>query len=256
MPLEELSKSFEPWREKHARRAWVPRACEPTTSATSWFGGTPTVSSSADWPACRQCDKPMRFFLQLDSKTLPDGSEFNLGPGLLQLYYCSSDDGMCETWEAFSGTHSIRFVASGVPIAPPIDLDHLPRVDISGWDSVVDYPHPEEHEELGVIYHYDFDADFVVVDCRELDLAVRTEQTDGAAEAVALSRTGDKLGGWPYWVQGPEYPNCPQCGQRMRLLMQIDSSDNIDYQFGDCGCAHLTYCPNHKEIFAFGWACG
>jgi hypothetical protein len=38
-------------------------------------------------------------------------------------------------------------------------------------------------------------------------------------------------------------------------VFQIDSEDNLPYMFGDVGCAHITQCPEHKEVVAFGWAC-
>jgi hypothetical protein len=41
----------------------------------------------------------------------------------------------------------------------------------------------------------------------------------------------------------------------MRLLLQIDSEDHLPVSFGDGGCAHLTYCPKHPKVMAFGWAC-
>nr|WP_293105517.1 hypothetical protein [Okeania sp. SIO2F4] len=66
---------------------------------------------------------------------------------------------------------------------------------------------------------------------------------------------GDKLAGWPLWIQGIEYPNCPICDERMRLVFQVDSEDNLPYMFADGGCGHITQCKEHKNIVAFGWAC-
>jgi uncharacterized protein YwqG len=56
-------------------------------------------------------------------------------------------------------------------------------------------------------------------------------------------------------VQGVEYPHCPECGEAMQLVFQLDSEDNIDYMFGDSGCAHVTQCKNHPHQLALGWAC-
>jgi hypothetical protein len=57
-------------------------------------------------------------------------------------------------------------------------------------------------------------------------------------------------------VQRVEYPNWPTCDARMGLVLQIDSEDNVPHMFGDVGCGHITQCPNHPEVLAFGWACG
>ena len=84
------------------------------------------------------------------------------------------------------------------------------------------------------------------------------ELADGEWEALAeggYPRAGDKLAGWPYWVQDVEYPDCPKCGERMRLVFQIDSGDNLPFDFGDVGCGHVTQCTEHKGVLAFGWAC-
>jgi uncharacterized protein YwqG len=68
-------------------------------------------------------------------------------------------------------------------------------------------------------------------------------------------KTGDKLLGWPAWIQGIEYPECPDCGDSMKLIFQIDSEDNLDYMFGDVGCAHITQCEKHPHRLAIAWAC-
>ena len=88
---------------------------------------------------------------------------------------------------------------------------------------------------------------------------VGTALTDEEAEALAeqdFPRSGEKLRGWPAWVQSVEYPSCPECGRRMELLLQIDSEQNLPYMFGDAGIGHITQCPEHRDQLAFGWACG
>jgi hypothetical protein len=66
---------------------------------------------------------------------------------------------------------------------------------------------------------------------------------------------GDKLLGWPHWIQGVEYPECPTCEARMEYVFQIDSEKNLPLMWGDGGIAHVTRCPTHREVFALGWAC-
>lgn len=63
-----------------------------------------------------------------------------------------------------------------------------------------------------------------------------------------MAALGDELGGWPHWVQGIEYPGCPQCGCRMELVFQLDSMDNVTHRFGDEGIGHITQCPDHPEV--------
>lgn len=259
MNAEQITKLFEPWRAKHVRTAWKP-VVERSEAADSlsWFGGQPTGSPDDPWPVCEQCQAPMRFLLQLAFAELPQQANLPFRDGILQLFYCSSDDGSCETWAPFSGTDVFRVLphASGVAAGPP-GIDPLPQVHVIRWEAMEDHPHPEEHRALGLSYEYDFKRSRVSVQGE--DPAIRLDDLDidlNVAETISLSRPGDKLGGWPYWIQGAEYPQCPDCATPMELLLQVDSEDNLDYMFGDAGCAHVTYCPQHPNVFAFGWACG
>jgi hypothetical protein len=112
-----------------------------------------------------------------------------------------------------------------------------------------------EHEELGLKYTYDFNAGTLRLECPELEFDVTNRISECAAERIANSEPQDKLAGWPCWIQGVEYPNCPRCGRRMIHVFQLDSEDHVPFMFGDVGCGHITQCPDHNEVVAFGWAC-
>jgi uncharacterized protein YwqG len=207
-----------------------------------------------DWPICKGCERPMQFFLQMPLAGLPTDFAAR-GDGMLQMFYCSQDDGACETWRPFSGTHMVRLLTASASVAShPPGLAQLSARSIERWSELVDYPHPEEHGELGLVYEYDFPNKLVSVSCDELGIALADLDID-VAETIANAEPGDKLGGWPAWVQGVEYPDCPQCGRRMALVLQLDSEDNIPHMFGDVGCGHITQCPDHPQVLAFGWAC-
>lgn len=253
MPVD-LRNAFAAWRTKHARRAWKP-VCVESVGGKGQFGGSPSMAPGEPWPSCEGCRKPMQFFLQLPIASLPAGAPVR-GDGLLQLFYCSVDDGNCETWSPFSGTHLVRLLTG--PSSPgqhPPGLAPFPLRSIERWEEIVDDPHPEEHEALGIAYAYDFVRRTVSVSCAELGVALADLRLDSnAAETIANAATGDKLGGWPAWGQSVEYPACPECGQAMDLVLQLDSEDNVPYMFGDVGCGHLTQCRNHPHQLAFGWA--
>ena len=68
-----------------------------------------------------------------------------------------------------------------------------------------------------------------------------------------------KLGGKPDWDQTDETPNCPDCGEAMIFVAQIDSiehesednphsidalSKDQQYMFGDVGMLYLFFCEN------------
>jgi uncharacterized protein YwqG len=230
--------------------------CGGDAQTGAQFGGAPLLAPSETWPVCKSCERPMQFFLQLSPEALPL-SFTPRGDGVLQLFYCSLDDGGCETWSPFSGTHLVRLLSGPAEVAPhPAGLAPLPVRWVTGWSELVDYPHAEEHRALGLAYDYDFPNKRVSVACDELGVALRDLDIDaGVAETIGDAAEGDKLGGWPLWVQGVEYPSCPTCGSRMQLVLQVDSEDNIPHMFGDAGCGHVTQCPVHSDVLAFAWAC-
>jgi hypothetical protein len=77
--------------------------------------------------------------------------------------------------------------------------------------------------------------------------------------------TGDKVLGWPLWTQGVEYPPCPQCGQPMRMVLQINNDGHTSgepgYQsffgqlFAGDGNGHVFQCRTHTGVMTFAWAC-
>ncbi len=226
--------------EKYKRIAWQPVVADDDgLPADSKFAGTPFLVEGENYPICSNCEKPLQLFVQIDLDKLPVGSKF--GRGLLQLFYCTSEEPLCEVeCEAF-----FPFAKSvSTRIIKPENLDrqnnnnsdhgNFPPKKITGWQETADYPNREEGEFLGI----------------ELS---EKEWEELYEENYPIS--GDKLDGFPMWIQGVEYPDCPICNERMRLVFQIDSEDNIPYVFGDVGCAHLTQCEQHKEQLAFGWAC-
>jgi hypothetical protein len=259
MEREKLLRLIAPWREGHCRATWKPVVTNSDgTAHSSKFSGVPTLADGEEWPRCVGCKKPLQLFLQLNFADLPEELDGRFGDGLLQLFYCVNldCDAAAQGWEPFAEPTVVRIVRPAEQerndvTAPP---NHFPARTILGWETGADYPSPEEHQELGLSYDYDFKAQRVTVSWPERNLKLENLDFDTAA-LIASPQGGDKLSGWPYWVQTPEYPNCPQCGQRMEFVFQIDSENNLPYMFGDVGCGHITQCPTHKNVVAFGWAC-
>lgn len=257
----EIAKLLGPWLAKQRRPAWRPLAQDGDGPPTApKFCGTPWIGSDVAWPECGHCKKPLPLFLQLDLADLPEELGQRFGTGLLQLFYCTRD--ACQGfggWEPFADDLSrVRVVhpaGPGLATSVAEQDDHFPGKQIVGWTRFTDLPTPCEHDELGLKYTYDFVAGNLRLQCPELGLDLTNPMKDCPAEDIALSEQGDKLAGWPAWVQGVEYPHCPKCGRRMVHVFQLDSQDSIPFMFGDVGCGHVTQCPEHKEIVAFGWAC-
>lgn len=232
-------------REKlapHRRSAWTPEVVDGDgVPDGSRLGGRPWLGSGEAWPACGGCGRPMQLFVQLNARDLPPPAARALEGGLLQFFYCTSDDDSCTVeatpWAPFSPAALVRLVArddlegGSAAIAGP---ETFPGKRIVSWVENPDYPNWEE-----------------AVD-REVGL---TDEEGDELGDEGFPLGGEKLLGWPLWVQGVEYPDCPDCGGRMELLFQVDSEQYIPYMFGDAGVGHITQCPRHRGRLAFGWAC-
>jgi uncharacterized protein YwqG len=259
---EEVIRQLAPWREAHRRPAWKPRTESRDGDVTaSKFSGAPWLGKGEDWPACPGCRRPLQLFLQLNLSQLPAELGSRYGGGLLQLFYCRhTEEGECTAgggYQAFNGPKVVRVVQpEGRPKGRPrIGEGSFPPKTIVGWDRVDDSPNGQDHDQFGLDYRYDFALGTVDVFCNEPKLAFENQKSSGLAEAISSALPGDKLAGWPCWIQHAEYPKCPHCRRRMDLVFQIDSNDNLPYMFGDSGCGHITQCPEHKDVVAFAWAC-
>ena len=224
------------------RPTWIPEVVDGDGGPSdSKFSGSPCLPNGETWPACGNCGRPLQLFVQLNARDLPAEAQPLLDGGVLQLFYCAREEPNCESeCEAFfpnARSTLLRLLAPGEvadagTAAPPDDA--FPPRRIVSWTQSPDYPTWDELEELGI--------------------ALTDEEEDAVGEQ-GFPRGGEKLLGWPLWVQSPEYPSCPECGRRMELVFQIDSEGNLPYMFGDVGTGHITQCPDHRDRLAFGWAC-
>lgn len=244
--IAELAARLAPW----SRPYWKPETVDEDGPVTaSKFSGRPWLSPDEVWPICPSCEQPLQLFVQLNTQDFPAEVKDNYGNGLIQLFYCTSSEPLCEddceAYAPFSESVLARRVepqaaSVGDGVVPSMPEGHFPPKRITGWTAAgTDLPSAEETRIL-------------------LNAAGQTlsESEDDLLWEVTEQTEGDKLGGWPMWVQGVEYPDCPDCGCTMELVMQIDSEDHLPYMFGDLGCGHLTQCPKHPEQLAFAWACG
>jgi hypothetical protein len=136
------------------------------------------------------------------------------------------------------------------------DVDALPARTITGWTAHDDFPYHADRELLGLRYAAEKGG---YVECAELGLNFEIDVEDYFA-CIAFSAptiTGDKLGGWPAWLQNIEFPECPRCRQTMdKFVFQIDSNDNIPFSLANGGRGQILQCPRDTDVFSFVWASG
>lgn len=245
-----LEQAFQATMEKLApfkRTAYIPTtAVKPHSFSThSKIGGYPYLRNEQDWPVCPNCKKNMQLFVQLNLAELPTQQE----DGLIQLFYCTNSGLLCEgemqAYIPFSKSVVCRKIAiegSSASTKPVLD-ELFEEKHITSWTAKDDYPSQEEYESLNIdldIYDDVFEDIYMLMEERE----------------TGLPLDGDKLFGWPHWIQSLEYPYDRVHKVRMELLFQLDSEVNLPFMFGDVGVGHLTQSPKNPNELGFGWACG
>ncbi|HBB33616.1 MAG TPA: molybdate metabolism regulator [Cyanobacteria bacterium UBA8803] len=247
------------------RLAWKPIITEGDSSLlSSKFSGKPWLAKDEPWPTCPLCDRFMQLFFQLNTSELPELVRPEFGSGLLQMFYCCNwgCEGQVESAVVFYGRVAdinknllIRLVQpNGEASTAPIPLaleDYFPAKTIVDWQQLADYPDAPD-EIVALIYGWEQVNDEALED--EVVERLGFYDLEDYCEH-RLTYEGDKLAGYPRWVQGMEYSGCPICREPMRQVFQLASNDNLPYMFGDAGIGHVLQCKTHKEQFAFIWAC-
>ncbi|WP_406091562.1 hypothetical protein [Streptomyces sp. NBC_01013] len=78
-------------------------------------GGVPLVPDGFVWPACRACEGAMQFLAHLPLDT-----------GVLSVFFCQNDPGMCDDWDATAGANRAHlFFGDLTPATVPADGETL-----------------------------------------------------------------------------------------------------------------------------------
>lgn len=175
-PLESL-----PVPTRAPRVAFLPQT-SPGVTGRSLLGtrvahrplGTP-------WPACRDCGRAMTLIIQLDLSALP--APMPASPGLAQLFLCTA--GGCEvTNETSKGVLAEVLTSEALEsVAAPasMEVEVLEPGTIVGWRRFEEDPESQDLERLGLV--------------------------SGEDEELPRPLRADKLGGWPCWEQGMDWPS-------------------------------------------------
>lgn len=188
----------------------------------------------------------MPLFVQLNIDSLPADarSQFPdvLHGKLLQFFYCTAKGCNNDDFSGFAGNMLTRFLSlEGTTFILGDTKQVFPAKRIESWRTVKEIPYANE-----AFLHNDNEEDQQLIEdyehyCNQLQ--------------KPLLHSGEKLFGWPDWVQDVIYPHCSVCSTPMQYLFQIGSEDNIDFMFGDSGVGHIYMCSDHPDKPAFYWSC-
>ncbi|MDR3056471.1 MAG: hypothetical protein LBU53_13945 [Zoogloeaceae bacterium] len=158
------------------------------------------------------------------------------------------------------------------PFSHILTLDPIPAgVHVTGLPRLVLGAYITEINHYGVcFYQHDANgnpqqkiapAEFVEVERRYIDYPFRetTVLLAPTPERFACGEWGDpasqfRLGGEPSWIQNPDVPVCPHCGETMEFLLQLDTGlpdtdpDRKDGEvyFGSGGMCYVFWCDTCK----------
>lgn len=175
-------------------------------------GGIPLVPDGFSWPACHTCEGPMQFLAQV----VPGSPGTSAPQGVLSVFMCANDPGMCDEWDATAGGNQALTFAGG-PLVPAT-VPEGPATMLGEASAV-----------RCVTVNADYD------DAR---------RAWAEREGRPLGDVLGQLGGQPSWLQADETPACTECGKPMGFAVQLE--EGHDYRtaanFGGGGCGYGFVC--------------
>ncbi|MFT3774199.1 MAG: hypothetical protein QM820_53225 [Minicystis sp.] len=184
------------------------------------FGGLPAGITKDTWPTCADCSRPMMHVLTLHAheERLPLRKH-----AALVLFVCSSDGGVCETWDADCGCNAAVLLTAAALRKKA--LGAAPKG--AGGEKA-----PEVIKARKIAYRPAFEAD--------------PEANQNAEDVPAIS----KVGGYPSWLQGDDTPACETCEKPMRFVAQLNEIDDaLNFGGGD----GYLFCCSDEHAAKFLW---
>jgi hypothetical protein len=262
----------------------------------SKLGGNIIWPEGESWPYCTVHNVPFVALIQLTKKDVPELG-FKWGKDVFQILWCLHSHDECD----FLPDHRVYWrdsarveqSLSAIPdvvvneIFTPADSGEFVPVQCCFYpERMIEYPGYEElsqnlQEELTQWYI----ADIPGINELEEDWENVPFGPGGWLYSIELSVSGGtKIGGYPEWIQYPEYPAC-SCGKTMEHLISISSLETVlgnpaqrwipieekhlsederyglhygtRLMFGDGGIVYVFICRSCEDWpIKFVWQCG
>lgn len=209
-------------------------------AAATKFGGVPYAEAGERWPVCGGCGGGLSFICQWN---MAECAHVPGATGLYAFYYCHG----CGSWgdlpSDLKDAWAVRHYPSPQPGRAAALEDSSPTDARTVECSCVlaEEPSLPDWDGVGEV------APRIVELSGALDEAEPWEPYSEIAEGL-LGGEPDyrtQVGGYPRFVQNADFPECPDCGERMALLAQIDSEEEAGIMWGDSGSVYLFGCGRH-----------
>lgn len=228
----------------------------PTSTTQSYVGGRPFLPTGASWPTDDDRHE-LVFLAQVNFQEVP-----HLGPGwprdgLLQ-WFCGDDDTYGLDWD---DAGQPRPEAGGF-------VRWVPAQQLGSPEGGPDGPVPEaEFSPLlttgPVAVRFRLDRDLPSFNEVYESGGERWEALADAYDELSVDDDfspagGDKVGGWPNFVQAATFPASER--PAARAVLQLDAETGAFSEWGDVGCAHVVGVPSELaegdlSSFVWDWAC-
>jgi uncharacterized protein YwqG len=214
----------------------------------TYFGGQPYAENGDEYPVCPACRRPLAFICQIDlTKGFHEKPE---GISLFSFFYCHE----CFPWglsDDEKGSWLVRTYSDPGPekfalITPPAEIEYPTGHCLASEEKITVYPNWEDFSGLLPEVPDSF-IERSPEPWDEYDAAVK--------ELGGFNDFATIIGGYPFWVQGSEMPECGVCGNEMDFLLQIDSEEKADLGWGDSGLVYFFYCKKHPGEIKFLLQC-
>lgn len=175
------------------------------------LGGIPLVAADFGWPSCATCGHRLQFLAQLRLEDIGAGDS-----GLLSLFVCRSEPGLCDEFMANEGGNA-AFV---------FDADALRPATVPPGD----YTLTAAHAAMRTV---------AVAGTDDYEQARGGYPRTSEAGVPVLGQ----LGGAPEWIQFEEVPDCPACETPMTFVVQLEEGVGwpVAMNFGG-GCGYGFRC--------------
>lgn len=255
-----VAKAVEASRSRAQRMSLTPSRA-PITRPVDKLGGDPAWLGAEQWPTCLRCSKPMMFLLQL--RTGPRTGLPTLRRGMIYVFQCQSDPGMCDDWSATGGANAVVLQPNRERPSP---LDAAKKRRRAQYEKAKRAAEKSWGTAPPDLWCTNMDAEFAIglsaVDelRRPQAGAFTTPSALVAARVIYSAEEGlgpsgrrfySKVGGHPAWVQDDETPKCTKCKKAMTFVAQLDSVNHPradrELAFGDSGSSYLFVCEPDRQ---------
>lgn len=228
------------------KEAYLLEPCESheaeKATVNSKFGGHPYAQANDSWPQCPSCTNELTFVAQLkDEKS----------GNLFVFYYCFE----CFPWgldDEEKGQWVVRRYQKP-------SMEQYREISAAKENEATVVPCTVSTKIVKVLPDWQ-ELNAYSKKANDLCCEVDNDEPWEVYDAVLLQHGcindyAILFGGYPRWVQSEATKECPECGEKLAFLAQIDSEDAADLMWGDVGLVYLFQCKNHPDVFHLELQC-